>query len=184
MKYDLRKELLISEIKNADEKLLRILGAVVKEYKSDFRKEKKEENLFRLVYTSARLKNCTDEDIEQILEVSRRNNGKINVTGILIHTDDRFLQVLEGDKEVIMKLYHKIEKDDRHGGSNMRFCEPVKERHFSDWEMAGKKIDKSVEFKTDINDKKRKHYDSMMDGDLSSYKDDGMRVLKTFLLVS
>ncbi len=201
MKTSLTTEL-IAEIGKADDKLLRILSAVVKEYKSDFRQEvsnkslpkeesnesfhqeESNENLFRLVYTSARMKNCTDQDIDQILEVSRRNNAKINVTGILIHTKDRFLQVLEGDKEVIMSLYHKIDKDSRHGGSNMRFCEPVNERYFANWEMAGRKMDKSVEFNTSIDDNQRKLYDSMMDGDLSSYKDAGMRVLKTFLLVS
>lgn len=180
----LKKNELISSINMADEKLVRILSAVVNEYNTSIADKSENKQLFRLVYTSARTSKCTDEDIEEILENSRRNNAKLNVTGILVHTSDRFLQVLEGEKDVIMPLYNKIEKDDRHGGSNMRFCKPVDKRHFADWEMAGKKIDKSIEFNTNINEEKRKLYHSMMDGDLSSYKDEGMRVLKTFIMIS
>ena len=180
----LKKSELITAINSADEKLLRILSAVIKEYNALKPVKSEEKQLYRLVYTSARSSKCTEEDIEQILEVSRRNNAKIDVTGILIHTKDRFLQVLEGEKETVMRVYSKIENDERHGGSNMRFCEPVKQRYFADWEMAGKKMDTSIEFNTSIDDDKRKLYRSMMDGDLSSYKDTGMRVLKTFLLVS
>lgn len=185
MDEKLLKNKLIAAISKADRKLLRILAAVIKAYR--FEEEITnpiEENLYRLVYTSARLKNCSEEDIEQILEISRRNNAKINVTGILIHTKDRFLQVLEGDKDVVTSLYHKIEKDDRHGGSIMRFCEPVDQRYFSGWDMAGKKVDSKIEFNTSISDDKKQLYRSMMDGDLRSYKDEGMRVLKTFMLVS
>ncbi|WP_421763130.1 BLUF domain-containing protein [Ekhidna sp.] len=185
MDKELLKSELIEAINVADEKLLRILNAVVNEYlKNKDTPQQEAEDLYRLVYTSARLKNCSDKDVKQILQVSRRNNSKINVTGILIHTKDRFLQVLEGDKDVVMGLYNKIEKDDRHGGSVMRFCESVDQRYFSDWDMVGKRIDNKIAFNTLIDEEKKVLYRSMMDGDLSSYKDEGMRVLKTFLLVS
>jgi len=178
----LRNELK-SLIDTSDERLLRILLAVIKEYQP----AKKDQTgvLYRLVYTSARRSNCSDSEIEKILEASRKNNAKLGITGILIHTKDRFLQVLDGEKDKVKALYQKIEKDDRHGGSIMRFCEPVAGRHFSDWEMAGKKVDEdTVQFHTAISKQKMAVYRSMMDGDLSSYKDEGMRVLKTFLMVS
>ncbi|MEQ9467649.1 MAG: BLUF domain-containing protein [Ekhidna sp.] len=178
------REKLKETIENADGKLLRILHAVSFQY-SDDSDLKEEKELHRLVYTSARSRRCSDEDIEKILEASRKNNARLNVTGILIHTRDRFLQVLEGEKDTVMSLYKKIEKDDRHGGSIMRFCEPVTQRYFSDWEMAGKRMDSNeIKFNTSISEQKKKLYQSMMDGDLHSYKDEGMRVLKTFLLVS
>ncbi len=177
------KERLVKKLDSADERLLRILDVVIQEYSSDF--SQPNENLYRLVYTSARSSRCTDKDIEEILEISRKNNSKLGITGILIHTKDRFLQVLEGDKDKVMALYEKIDKDDRHGGSSMRYCEPVKGRHFIDWDMAGKKVDEDkIQFKTNLSEQKKRLYRSMMDGDLSSYKDEGMRVLKTFLLVS
>lgn len=177
------KDRIQQKLESADEKLLRILNAVIQEYNGS--DAKSDENLYRLVYTSARSPRCTDSDIEQILTTSRKNNSALGITGILIYTKDRFLQVLEGEKEKVMALYEKIDKDDRHGGSSMRYCEPVKGRHFIDWDMAGKKIDEDkVKFQTSLSEQKKNLYRSMMDGDLSSYKDEGMRVLKTFLLVS
>lgn len=171
-------------IEQADEKLLRILLAVGREY-NDVKVSPERKQLYRLVYTSARSSNCSDEEIEKILAASRKNNKELNVTGILIHTKDRFLQVLEGDRDKVTALYNKIEKDDRHGGSIMRFCEPVIKRYFSDWNMASKKVrSNDIQYNTSISDQKKKLYESMMDGDLSSYRDEGMRVLKTFLLVS
>ncbi|WP_425390464.1 BLUF domain-containing protein [Ekhidna sp.] len=179
------KSKLITLIDKADEKLIRLMLAIGEEYSKEDQPLVESEPLYRLVYTSARMPRCTDEDIEQILEISRENNAKQNITGILIHTKDRFLQVLEGEERKVKALYEKINHDNRHGGSVMRFCEPVTKRYFSDWNMAGKRIDENkVRFHTSISDQKMAYYKSMMDGDLSSYKDEGMRVLKTFLMVS
>ncbi len=178
------KDQLLEIVEQADDKLLRMMLAISREY-NDIETSSEESQLYRLVYTSARSSRCSDEEIEKILEASRRNNKRLNVTGILIHTKDRFLQVLEGDREKVTALYNKIEKDNRHGGSIMRFCEPVDKRYFADWNMASKKVNSNdIEYNTSVSDQKRKLYQSMMDGDLSSYKDEGMRVLKTFLLIS
>lgn len=181
-----------NQVAKGDERLLKILIAVAKEYNGELEdsqpeqaESKETETLYRLVYTSARSKQCDDKDIEEILEASRRNNSAVGVTGILVHTKDRFLQVLEGEHSKVMALYEKIEKDPRHGGSNMRFCEPVTTRYFKDWDMASKKVNESsVEYNTSISESKKKLYSSMMNGDIHSYRDEGMRVLKTFLLFS
>ena len=177
------KSKLIDLIEDADGRLIRMMLALASEYNKSEKPPVKE--LYRLVYTSARSPKCDEKDIEEILKASRWNNARLNVTGILIHTKDRFLQVLEGDKDVVMNLYHKIEEDDRHGGSIMRFCEPASQRYFGEWEMAGKAInERTIKFHTDPVDEKHQLYKSMLDGDLTSYKDEGMRVLKTFLMVS
>ena len=83
----------------------------------------------------------------------------------------------------IMKVYRKISKDDRHAGARIRFCEPVKERQFANWHMAFKNADQEVDYESDISESERKLYESFLDGDLTTYKDDGMRVLKTFLAI-
>jgi hypothetical protein len=177
--------LILEEIKQrlnqADERLIKIIKNVIDCYLEG---EHENRQLHRLVYTSARKSTCTDGEVEKILKVSRENNSKLGITGILIYTKDRFLQVLEGEKEKVMTLYHKIERDERHGGSIMRFNEPVSKRYFTDWDMAGKMINEDrLKFHTAITKEKWNLYRSMMDGDLRSYKDEGMRVLKTFLLV-
>jgi cation transport regulator ChaB len=186
----LLKEKLDFIIKKGDEKLIRILYAVAKEYSKNDTAipsniPQSSKNLYRMVYTSARSKNCNDDEIKKILEASQRNNKLIGVTGVLIHTQDRFLQVLEGEKDTIMKVYEKIDKDKRHGGSMIRFFEPVEERHFGDWNMAGKKMDtEEVDYQSTISQEKKDLYRSMLNGDIHSYKDDGMRILKVFLRFS
>jgi hypothetical protein len=178
---ELRNELK-KVIEKADRRLLRILYASAREY---LRNEKAKNNqLYRLVYTSARSENYTEECVKQILESSRKNNPSKNITGLLVHTDSRFLQILEGPHDKVMETYKSIEKDNRHGGSIMRFCEPVDERYFGDWHMAFKDVSENIGFDTNLSEKERLLYKSMMDGDLNSYKDEGMRVLKTFLAVS
>lgn len=187
---ELKKEKLDFLISKGDDKLLDILYAVAKEYSSNnhsFNIEKKvaPQQLYRLVYTSARSSQCDEKEIDKILAASRRNNKPLDITGVLLHTHDRFLQVLEGEKDKVMTLYQKIEKDKRHGGSMMRFCEPVDERHFGDWNMAGKKINsEKIKYDTSISNQNKQLYKSMLNGDIHSYKDDGMRVLKTFIAFS
>lgn len=182
------REELNSYLDKGDERLLKMLLAAAKEYVNTVENESTNSSssaLYRLVYTSARSKSCDDAEIEKILEASRRNNKPLGVTGMLIYTQDRFLQVLEGEYDKVMSLYHKIEKDRRHGGTNMRFCEEVSTRYFLDWDMASKKMDVAdIEYKSSISESKKELYRSMMNGDIHSYKDEGMRVLKTFLLYS
>lgn len=184
---ELRNEA-IEGISQADEKLLKILVAVIKEYNDPIvseRRNETSESLYRMVYTSARMKDCSDEDISQILEASRRNNSKLHLSGLLIYTHNRFIQILEGSKLNITSLYERIQKDARHAGTSVRFFEPVAQRQFGEWNMAHKNVSKEhVNYKTDTSEERKALYASLMDGDLSSYKDDGMRVLKTFLLIS
>ena len=178
-------------IDDADNRLLRILYVTAKEYNREeaesdqIKTEKGNHTLYRLVYTSSRDESCSDEDIEQILAASSRNNSGQDVTGLLIHTPKRFLQVLEGPYDVVQNLYEKIEKDPRHGGSTMRYCEPIESREFEGWYMAGKKmVSDEVEFLTELGENEKTLYQSFMDGDINNYSDDGMRVIKSFLMVS
>jgi hypothetical protein len=52
-------------------------------------------NLTRLVYYSQR--NPSESlEIEKLIETCQRNNGRMNVSGLLHYNGDHFLQVLEG----------------------------------------------------------------------------------------
>jgi|GEM_PF-442180 len=176
-------------IETGDIKLLKMIFAVSKVYLSDktelLEEEKEDDVLYRLIYSSSRKKSCSDTDIDQILEASRKNNPSKNITGLLVHTDDRFLQILEGPLSNVMSTYHKISKDSRHGGARIRYCEPADQRHFSNWHMGFKDLaHNDVDFETSISPEEQKLYDSLVDGDLTSYEDESMLLLKTFLAVS
>ena len=49
--------------------------------------------LSQLVYISVRNAECTSQEIQKILDSSIRNNGKIDVTGVMIYSDQKLLQV-------------------------------------------------------------------------------------------
>lgn len=166
-------------IHSGDDELLKVFYSILKKFRN-----KKSEELYRLVYSSSRDEKCDEKCIENILESSRRNNPKHDITGMLLHTDKRFLQVLEGPYGKIIELYEEIKKDRRHGGSILRACTPIKERMFGDWNMAYKNVNMDdVEFRTEVSDENMEKYLQLMDGDIHNYTDDSLRILKIFLMV-
>ena len=99
--------------------------------------------LHSLFYCSLAKEDISKDDILNILQCSRRNNEKIEVTGILLYwkKTNQFLQLLEGEENVILDLYDKICKDTRHSLSKIVYQEDILERGFEGWTMAFKGID-------------------------------------------
>ncbi len=91
--------------------------------------------LVHCIYTSAATVEFTHDDIMALLEVSRANNAKLGVTGILLFIDGTFFQVLEGEKGIVEPLYDKIAQDPRHGNLSMIIFEEIEERTFTEWTM-------------------------------------------------
>ncbi|MAH84925.1 MAG: hypothetical protein CBB68_11600 [Rhodospirillaceae bacterium TMED8] len=88
-----------------------------------------------ILYTSKVARECGDREIKDILRVSRANNARNSVTGMLIYKDDDFLQYLEGPSEHVTELYEVIEKDQRHQDVNVVKDGMIEERVFYDWDM-------------------------------------------------
>ena len=169
-------------IDQGDTKILKMLYAISKVYFTEVNPVRINSPLYRLVYSSVRSESCDQECIDKILASSVKNNPSKDVTGMLLYTEDRFIQILEGPLINVMETYNMILKDKRHGGSVIRYCAPTEERFFEDWHMGSKSIEESVlEYNTEISTEERKLYNSLADGNLSSYKDDSIRMLKTFL---
>lgn len=173
-------------VDQGDAKILKMLYAISKVYFTDSKTVTPAENeLYRMVYTSARSSKCDDSNIDDILEKSRKNNPDNEITGLLLYTDDRFIQILEGPLYNVMNTYNRISKDNRHAGTQIRFFEKVTERHFSNWHMGSKNINFiQLSDEESMPEKERALYRSLADGDLFSYQDQGMRVLKTFLAIA
>ena len=72
----------------------------------------------------------------KILVDSRVNNKLADVTGLLVYVDGRFLQVLEGEQEVISALLEKISKDRRHKDVQVVYKTGIERRTFNAWLMA------------------------------------------------
>lgn len=140
-------------------------------------------NLHRLIYTSSRRSKCNDAEIQKILEAAQRNNLAQNITGVLLHTRNRFLQYLEGDGGEIMRLYEKIKNDDRHGGSMIRDFSPIRERVFPSWHMGYKDLSDKMTFNTDMTLADHQLFEELLEGKLEKAGDIKVKVVKRFFEV-
>lgn len=91
----------------------------------------------QLVYisTSRSLAQVSEAEINSILAVSRRNNARDELTGLLVVGGRRFLQVLEGPAAALTAAYDRIEADPRHFALVQLSRRQVTERSFPDWQM-------------------------------------------------
>ncbi|WP_448501945.1 BLUF domain-containing protein [Sphingomonas sp.] len=92
--------------------------------------------MLQLVYVSTARDGCDAASVEQILRVSRRNNLRDAITGLLYADGMRFLQVLEGPIDSVTAAYERIHKDPRHRAVVRLSNREVSEREFGEWEMA------------------------------------------------
>ena len=88
-----------------------------------------------LIYVSKESKKLNEDEINQILKTSWSNNSDNNVTGMLLYVEGRFFQVLEGEIEVIDKLFATISKDSRHTNVVVVDQGELDKRIFENWKM-------------------------------------------------
>ncbi len=96
--------------------------------------------LQQLIYMSVSGKELSSEDLEQILNASRRNNVEKNITGLLVVKGNTFLQVLEGESETIKPLFQKLKEDQRHHDISIISWEVIEKRDFPQWSMGFKNL--------------------------------------------
>lgn len=89
----------------------------------------------QLVYASAATRNVDEQELADILAVSRANNTAKGVTGILLFLEGSFLQVLEGVPDTVTELYDTIALDSRHDDVVLLMRRMVEERGFGEWSM-------------------------------------------------
>lgn len=121
-------------------------------------------NLYQLVYSSTRNQSCTDQEIQKILDSCKRNNPAQNVTGVLLHSENNFIQYLEGDKDII-KLYDMIKTDPRHSRVVLLSYGPIKDRVFPSWHMGYKNLTRQeLSFHTSANDQDKQVFKQLIEG--------------------
>ena len=91
--------------------------------------------MYRIMYISTAVIKFTDQELEELLDIARKNNQAKNVTGLLILKGRSFLQCLEGQKEDIDEIYEKIKQDQRHDSIIQVIEEEDDKRYFPDWSM-------------------------------------------------
>lgn len=101
---------------------------------------KSEENLHRIVYVSTSIEQLTDQNLQSILLKSRAHNPPRGITGILVYNDGNILQVLEGEKREVHRLFGIISQDHRHFGCIILQDTPSRTRSFAEWSMGFKRV--------------------------------------------
>ena len=89
-----------------------------------------------IVYVSTAQRPLSEKELIDVLKVSRTNNKKYNVTGILLYCQGTFMQVLEGDKNNIDQIYKAIDLDPRHKNVIKLASGISSKRNFPDSSMA------------------------------------------------
>jgi len=89
----------------------------------------------QLVYISTVTPNVV-ADAAAILAVSRRNNARDRITGLLWFNGKRFLQALEGEEDTVERAYARIKADARHRAVVTLSDRAVESREFGPWSMA------------------------------------------------
>ena len=79
---------------------------------------------------------CAPHEIAQILTVSRANNRRDSITGLLYADGRRFLQVLEGPEEAVERAFARIGADSRHRAVVVLSRRAIEAREFGEWAMA------------------------------------------------
>lgn len=137
-------------------------------------------SLHRLIYTSFKNTTCNEKEIKDILETSYRKNFEKGITGILTHSDSRFIQYLEGPLHDLEELFEAIKADSRHTAvSNWDFA-AINQRIFPHWDMGYLEIsNEEVEYNTSITDEDKSSFNKLMERELDT-KNKGIRLLQLF----
>ena len=91
--------------------------------------------LVRLMYASRAAETVRPEALNAILKKSTHNNPLVGVTGVLCHSGGFFMQVLEGGRDAVSRLYNRIAADPRHRDVVLLNYAEVGERRFAGWAM-------------------------------------------------
>ena len=92
--------------------------------------------LMHIIYCSvSAIRDFSADDLAQLLEVCRRNNGNAGVTGMLLYQHPWFFQILEGEPVALEALFDRIALDKRHKRIMKIIQEPIDKRDFGEWTM-------------------------------------------------
>lgn len=91
--------------------------------------------MIQVSYVSCTKEPMSSEALLELLLECRRNNQACGVTGMLLYGNGTFLQVVEGDDQVVDELVEKILKDSRHDDIQVLSRKSIAEREYAEWSM-------------------------------------------------
>jgi hypothetical protein len=97
--------------------------------------------LYHLGYVSTQTRPLVTDDLTDLLDEALGRNRDRAITGLLLHREGSFFQVLEGEKDDVMKVYESIKRDPRHHRVKVLFEGGIDAREFPDWQMGFVELD-------------------------------------------
>lgn len=107
-------------------------------------------NLVRLVYVSRALfpasnnLSAVEPEVARILAVSRTNNKKDGLVGVLYYGNGCFFQCIEGETQAIDLLYAKLHHDTRHNDLKLLSRREIGQLSFEKWSMKYVSVDSDM----------------------------------------
>ena len=92
--------------------------------------------LIRLIYVSKAVDPQSPALTDSILRKAHTWNTQNDITGVLCEGQGVFLQVLEGERGNVTRLYARISADPRHKDLELIHCESITCRRYGEWSMA------------------------------------------------
>ena len=89
----------------------------------------------QLLYVSHVTRPLAPAALNDLLVGARANNALLGITGLLLHIDGGFLQMLEGEERAVRELYTRIAADPRHSDPRIMLDREIPCRVFADWSM-------------------------------------------------
>jgi hypothetical protein len=94
-----------------------------------------EKELRSMVYASSAVRLFSHEELVELLRISRINNARLGITGMLLYDSGNFIQAIEGPRDNVDKLFEKIRVDPRHKQVTVILEGPLDERQFRNYTM-------------------------------------------------
>jgi hypothetical protein len=91
--------------------------------------------LVRLIYASRAAEALGAEALSSMMKQARDHNADVGITGVLVHSEGIFLQLLEGGRNAVNALYNRIAHDKRHHDVVLLSYDELPERRFAGWAM-------------------------------------------------
>ncbi len=99
--------------------------------------------MYYLIYASQSVKDWSTQELAELLQQSKKNNNEKGITGMLVYSRGRFMQILEGEKNQVLSLFNRIEKDERHKSVFVVLEGNTEKRIFEKWSMGFKALEQS-----------------------------------------
>jgi hypothetical protein len=98
-----------------------------------------------IAYVSVATSPLSADEIAALLTQARANNERDGITGALLYHRDRFIQIVEGEDEIVRAKFDAIATDARHRNVQTMREKRIPERQFPQWTMGFREIsDESV----------------------------------------